>query len=310
MTTRTQIGPIDPDPLSQRPLGRTGLHPTALSLGTAPLGRISDTDEEAVDTVHAALDLGINYFDTDPSYMRGESERRLGKALADVPRDAYILSTKVGTPADGPVDHAGPAVRGDVERSLKLLGVDHFDLLMIHDPRSAESFLAPGAAMDELVAMKQRGLTRAIGIGCRPHAFHKAAMDTGHMDVVLTFADYTLLDQSAACDTIPDAQRRGVGVILAAVLHFGALAGDEPDVNRHPRAHELWGWAERHGLNVRDLALQFALAMPIDGCVLVGPANRQQLKELIAAARKSIDPEVWAELDEQFHVGCRLLAEQ
>jgi D-threo-aldose 1-dehydrogenase len=277
-------------------------------MGTAWLGRTSDSDDEAVDAVRTAMDLGINYFDTDPGYMAGESERRLGKALAGVPRDNYILSTKVGTPADGPVDHSGPAVRKDVERSLKRLGVDHLDLLMIHDPRSIESFLEPGAAMDELVRMKEQGLTRTIGIGCRPHMFHRAAMDTGRIDAVLTFADYTLLDQSAANDTIPDAQRRGLGIILAAVLHFGVLGGDEPDIDRHPRAHELWAWAERHDLSVRDLALQFALAMPIDGCVLVGPADAKQVKELIASARRSIPPEVWAELDAQFGVGCRVLA--
>jgi len=84
-------------------------------------------------------------------------------------------------------------------------------------------------------------------------------------------------------------------------------AGDEPDVNRHPRAHELWAWAQRHGLSVRDLALQFALAMPIDGCVLVGAADRKQLAAAIKSARRDIPPETWRELDEQFGVGCRVL---
>jgi len=299
---------VDRDPLSLRSLGRSGLKPTAMGLGGAVLGVGGDDDQQAVDAVHAALDLGVNFFDTDPGYVGGRAEPRLGKGLKGVDRDRYILSTKVGTPAEGPVDHSGPAVRRDVENSLRNLGVEHFDLLLIHDPKSIESFLDEGAAMDTLVDMKERGITRAIGIGCRPHTFHRAAMDTGQCDAVLTFADYTLLDQSAASDTIPDAQRRGVGVILAAVLHFGALGGEEPDINRHPRAHELWAWADRRDLSVRDLAIQYALAMPIDGCVLIGAADRRQVAEAVNSARRDIPPETWRELDEQFGVGCRALS--
>lgn len=308
MTEQTAaIGPIDTDPLSLRPLGRTGLQPTALGMGGAVLGAGSDDDEQGAEAVRAALDLGINFFDTDPGYVGGRSEPRMGKGLKGIDRDRYILSTKVGTPAEGPVDHSGPAVRRDIENSLRNLGVDHFDLLLIHDPKSIESFLDEGASMDVLVEMKEKGLTRAIGIGCRQHTFHRAAMDTGHLDVVLTFADYSLLDRSAASDTIPDAQRRGIGIILAAVMHFGALGGNEPDINRHPRAHELWTWARRHDLNIRDLAIQYALAMPIDGCVLVGAADRKQIEEAVQSARREISAELWQELDEQFGVGCRVM---
>jgi len=110
--------------LTPHRLGRTDLHPTALSMGGAWIGSRSDSDREAVEAVHRALELGINYFDTAPSYLHGEAERRMGLALKDLPRERYILSTKFGSRPGMRNDFSAEGVRRSLEMSLDTLGVE------------------------------------------------------------------------------------------------------------------------------------------------------------------------------------------
>ena len=299
--TRQSTDPnMPPATLPTRNLGRTAMRPAALAMGGAWLGRVSDSDREAIDAVHRAFERGINLFDTDPGYCHGESEPRLGKALADLPRDQCYVSTKVGTRIGVRDDFSPETVKSSFQQSLDALGVDYVDLLMIHDPTDIDAAL--DGALDTLLSFKAQGLARHIGIGCRQHAFHQRAMQTGHMDVVLTFKDYTLLDQSALRDTIPTAMQRGCGLILASPLDMGALAGPEPDAEKRPRAHAMWRWCAERGVSLRTLALQFCLALPIEGCVMVGPASAEQVDGVLDAATAPIDETVWAEFEAAFGV--------
>ena len=286
--------------LPTRPLGATGMHPTALAMGGAWLGNRSDTEREAVEAVHRAFERGINFFDTDPMYVRGKGEPRLGKALRELPREAYYLSTKVGTRPGMHGDLTAAGVRASFEQSLEALGVDQVDLLMIHDPPDIEAALAPGAALDEMRRLQAEGLTRHLGLGTRWHSSHRLAMDTGAIDVVLTFLDYTLLDQSVLETTLPEATRRGVGLILGSPLAMGVLAGGEPDRKREPVAHAMWQWAEARGLSLAHLALQFCLSVPIDGCVMTGPATAEEVDQAIDLALEPIEESVWAEFEQAF----------
>lgn len=285
--------------LPTRRLGSTGLYPTALGLGGAWLGARSESEAEAVEAVHRAFAHGINFFDTDPGYRQGKSEPRLGKALAGLPRDEVIVSTKVGTAPEMRGDFRDEAVRASFEGSLKSLGVDYVDLLLIHDPPDIEAALS--GAMEPMLRLKERGLARYIGIGCRQHAFHLRAMATGEMDVVLTFQDYTLLSQSALVDTIPEAMRRGVGLILGSPLGMGRLSGVEPDEAKFPHAHAMWRWCGERGVNVRHLAMQFCLSLPIEGSVLVGAATAGEVDEAVAALAP-IDEQVWRDFEAAFGV--------
>ena len=90
--------------------------------------------------------------------------------------------------------------------------------------------MAPGRALDTLLEMKAEGSIRHIGAGVRPHEFHKELIETGHIDIILTFLDYTLLSQSAAETTLPLAREHDVGIILASPLGMGSLTGAEPNV--------------------------------------------------------------------------------
>lgn len=297
--------------LERRTLGRTGMTPACLGLGCAFFGGDQSSDEETVEGVRRAIDLGLDYVDTSPLY--GQSERRVGLALADGWRDRVYLQTKTGTHPERRGDYSAAATRWSVENSLRLLGTDYLDSVLIHDPADIEVPLAPDHALDELLRMKEEGLVRHVGLGVRQHEFHRRAMATGQIDVVLTYLDYNLLDQSAAEGIFPEARRHDVGVILASVFGMGLLTGLEPDPQdeqrKYPRresepvAHRMWSWCNERGLNLRHLAMQFCLAAPVASIAMAGPCNRQQVEEAVEAATATVAPESWAAFRAEFGVG-------
>ncbi|MCC7262960.1 MAG: aldo/keto reductase [Candidatus Latescibacteria bacterium] len=287
--------------LERRRLGRTGMTPKALGLGCAFFGGTNVSDQEAVDGIRHAIELGLDYLDTSPLYS--ESERRVGLALEGGWRERIYLQTKTGTHPEKRGDYSAAATRWSVENSLRLLKTDYLDAVLIHDPPAIETPLAAGNALDELLKMKEAGIIGHIGLGVRQHEFHRQAIETGHIEIVLSYLDYTLLDQSVASTTLPLARQRGVGIILASALGMGRLAGPEPDAQAEPRAHAMWAWCRQRGIDIRHLALQFVLAAPIDGIAMSGPCTRQQVEEVYAAATAEVPPEVWGDFKAEFGVG-------
>jgi len=285
--------------LPLRRMGKTEIRTRALGLGCASMGGGHHTDGEAIEAVRRAIELGIDYIDTSPHY--GESERRVGLALEGGYRERIYLQTKTGTHPSRRHDYTAEGTRWCVENSLKLLKTDYFDAVLIHDPRDIEDPLAPGHALDELLKMKEEGIVRHVGLGCRPHAFHQRAIETGQIEISLTFLDYTLADQSAAKTVLPTAKKWDVGLILASVLGLdGSLAGREPKPNT--RAHDMWTWCREHGVEIGHLAIQFAMAAPIDGIVMPGPGSKEHVEEVYRYATTEVDPEVWAAFKAAFGV--------
>lgn len=286
--------------LERRRLGRTEMRPRALALGCAHISRADRTDQNAIDTVHCAIDLGVDYIDTSAGY--GDSERRLGLALEGGWREKVFLQTKTGTHRDHKGDYTAEGTRWSVQNSLRLLKTDYLDAVLIHDPSDVGIPLEPGHCLDELLKMKEEGLLRHIGIGCRSHEFHRRAIETGQVELVLTYLDYTLLDQSVAQTTLPLAKKHDVGVQLGTVLGIRrALSGVEPEEN--PRAHAMWEWCSKRGLNLRRLAMHFALAAPVESIVVIGAGTRAHMEEAYADALSPVPPEVWAEFRAAFGVG-------
>ncbi len=295
--------------LETRRMGRTEMMPASLGLGAAWLGQGSE--RETIDAIHRAIDLGINYIDT---YPRGQ-EDRWGNALEGGLREKVYLQAKVSPPEkDGMKDFSAAATRRSVENSLKLLKTDYLDSVLIHDPIDIEDPLAHGHALGELITMKEEGFIRHLGLGVRQHEFHRRAIETGHIDIVLTFLDYTLLDQSVADTTLPLARKHDVGIILASPMAMGTLTGAEPsredelrrarkeNPDAKPQAHDMWEWCQARGVNIRHLAVQFCLAAPVEGIVMFGPANRQQVEEGFEAATADIPPEIWRDFEAEFGV--------
>ncbi len=300
--------------LETRRLGKTELKPKALGLGCAHLGneqRVSD--EGAVEAIRHAIDRGIDFVDTASGYGRGHSQRRVGLALEGGWRDKVILQTKTGSRPEGePRDFTREGTIKSLENSFKLLKTDYIDSLLIHGPREIEPPLEPGACLDVLLEWKEKGRIGHIGIGVRQHEFHTRAIETGHMDIILSFQDYTLINQSVAGTSIPLARKHDIGIILASVLGMGLLAGPEPDTEREKRswpdqepiAHRMWQWCQDQDINIRDLALQFCLKAPVEGngILLAGPANLQEFNEVFESATADVSEDVWQSFETEFGI--------
>ena len=290
--------------LETRRMGRTEMRPNALALGAAWLN--SKPDEEVIGAIRRAIELGINYIDTYP----GHREHLWGEALSDGLREKVYLQAKVGTHPERRKDFSADGTRWSVMNSLKDMRTDYLDALLIHDPLDMESVLGKGCALDTLLEMKDEGLIKNIGAGVRSHDFHKQMIETGHIDLILTFLDYTLISQSVAKTTLPLARKHDVGIILASPLGMGSLTGKEPNVDEErrrnpddePKAHAMWKWCQERNVNIRHLALQFCLAAPINGIVMFGPADKEQVEDGFAAATADIPEEIWQEFETEFGI--------
>ena len=312
--------------LEDRRLGRTEMRPKALGLGAGYLGDPERPNNEAVETIHEAIKRGINFIDTSPYY--GVSESRVGLALTDGWREKVYLQTKVGSHPRFLRDFSREATTWSLENSFNLLRTDFVDSVLIHGPRyDIETPLLE--CLDVLVNWKARNRIGHIGIGVRQPEFHKRAIETGEIDIVLSFFDYSLLSQSLVETTIPLALEHDVGIILGSPLLASLLAGPEPgiDVEKEapeadnsvltpaavggptdplvvPTAHRMWEWCDTRGLNIRDLAIQFALLAPVkgNGIVLTGPSNLKEFDEVYKSATNEVPENVWQDFKDEFGI--------
>jgi aryl-alcohol dehydrogenase-like predicted oxidoreductase len=295
------------NPLEIRQLGSTHMRVTAIGLGGAGLGGVFGPvgDGEAIAAVEKALELGINYLDTAPGYR--DAERRTGLALRGVPRESYFLSSKVGSHPQKPGDYSAEAARWTVSNSLEVLGVDYLDLCHIHgpEPEQLAAALAPGGAMEALVALKEEGVIRAIGIGVQDHDLHRRAVDSGHLDVCMMVNDCTLLRQDVD-DVVALAQSQGIGLVNGAPLAMGLLSGRDPDSIGTSRwtppadevraAKQVHTWCSERGVSVLALALQFSLGRSDFDCTLVGAATAAEVEGCWEALNLDIPEAVWDDL--------------
>lgn len=298
-----------------------------LGLGGAQFGNLyrEMTDAVAEEIFETAWDLGVRYVDTAPHYGLGLSERRLGRLLRQVPRDSYLLSTKVGRlirpnpEYHGQQDDEGFAVpaadrrvwdlsregiRRSVEESLERLGLDRIDVLYLHD---AENHWAQ--ALDEavpaLIELRDEGTVRAVGAGMN-HAAPLTDLVLHHdVDLVMCAGRYTLLEQ--ADDLMDAARSRGVGVVVAGVYNSGLLArprpGDRPRYDYAPappalvdRVNAVADVCERHGVTLPDAAVMFVLRHPAVVSVVVGASRPGQIVDAARRVELRAPEALWADL--------------
>lgn len=300
--------------IPRRLLGRSGLLVSALGLGGAGFGGNTYgavTDEEAVETIHAAVAGGITYIDTSPLY--GESERRLGLALRDIPRGQVVISTKTGTHPRWRGDYSASATYRSVENSLRMLGTEYIDLLLVHDPQDLVCALGKAGAFEALEELRRQGVIRAIGLGVRSHALHEEAIRSGRIDVVMTYLDYTLIRTTAADTILPLAAKHGMGVINGSPLAMGLLSGVDPEtyarevltwaggdlLHEVETARRLWRWAQDERIDLLALALQFSLRQPGIGTTIVGAKTAAEILRNVDAVQQWIAPEVWARVEQR-----------
>ncbi|MGW3626756.1 aldo/keto reductase [Streptomyces sp. NPDC000880] len=307
-------------------LGRSAVEITELSYGAAGIGNLYTPVDpaDAAAAVDAAWDAGIRTFDTAPHYGIGLSERRLGEALRTRPRDAYTLSTKAGRllepcPPDGddlangfavPADHrrvwdfSADGVRRSIEESLLRLGLDRIDIVYLHDPDEHEeaAFRHGYPALEQLRA---EGVVGAIGAGMNQAPMLTRFLRDTDVDAVLCAGRYTLLDQSALAELLPEAAARGKSVVVGGIFNSGLLADPRPgatyDYAAAPddilqRALRLKAVAERHGVPLRAAALHYPLAHPAVAGALVGARSADEVLDAADMLALAVPPALWDEL--------------
>jgi len=296
-------------PLPTRQVGRTKLRVPILGLGTAPLHRSEDS--VAIATIHRALEEGVNFFDTAPLYGNGRSERLLGAALKGVPRDSYVLSTKVGRliPEGGgppPFAYSRDAVLRSFESSLERLGIDRIDILLVHDPDDHPQE-ALATAFPTLAELRSQGVIGAIGSGMNQWQMLAHFARNFDIDCFLLAGRYTLLEQTALDDFLPLCAEKQISVFPGGVYNSGilALGPDHPAAtyNYAPpppeiadRARQIAAVCARHGVPLQVAAANFPLGHPAITALLIGGESPEQFSGTVAALRTPIPAALWADL--------------
>lgn len=292
-------------------LGKTGLNVSKLSMGGLFVAGGGDELDAAVATLKRAYVLGINYVDTAPAY--GKSEATLGRIFARSGRPE-ILSTKVGQ--DGFQAQNPDVLKASIENSLKLLGTDHLEMVMIHEPdRPAltawwtDMLKVEGPVLDVLTDYRKQGIIRNIGLGGTGVTEMGHLVRSGKFDVVLTAFNYSLLYREAEDLVIAEARKRGMGVIVGSPLQQGGLATKYPSVydekvywlhpKRRRQFQELYALCDELKMSVAEMAIRFVASNPNVDTVLMGARNVQELEQNVASIEAGPLPaHVLARLDE------------
>lgn len=317
--------------IETRPAGRTAARLSTLGIGAGTLGGNFSppiTAAEGSGIIADALDAGITYVDTAPFYGYGKSERAVGDALRA--RTGWTLSTKVGRllkprttpkdPNDGwyeplpfqPVyDYSYDGVMRSFEDSLQRLGLDHIDLLYMHDigavthgeAAHAELFrTAMEGGYKALDRLRSSGAVKSIGLGVNEWQVVAAAMQHGQWDNVLLAGRYTLLEQEPLHTLFPLCEKAGTTIVVGGPFNSGILVGrDTWNYARAPQAvldrvEAIARVCDAHNVALPAAALRFPLGSAVVSSVIPGPRSRAELAQILAWWRAEIPASLWSDL--------------
>uniref|UniRef100_A0A182K3H3 NADP-dependent oxidoreductase domain-containing protein n=1 Tax=Anopheles christyi TaxID=43041 RepID=A0A182K3H3_9DIPT len=273
------------------PLGRTGLKVSKVSFGTGTFSQLyGDLDEtKALEAVKYAVQRGINYIDTAPFYGQGRSEEVLGRALRNVPREAYYVATKVSRyerEYDRMFDYSAKKTRESVERSLQLLGLEYIDVVQIHDVEFAPDLdVVLRETLPTLEALRAEGKLRFIGVSAYPLEVLKKIVSKapGRFDTVLCYCRNTLFDDSLQ-EYIPFFRENNLGIICASGHGMGLLTNGGPqpwhpaDQQMKDVCKEAADYCLQQEVELGKLAMHHTIQMPGPSSFLAG----MQTPELVA----------------------------
>ena len=249
---------------------------------------------EALKSVRVALDLGLNFIDTSPFYGRGMSECLLGVALRGVPRESYILGSKLGRYDRAHFDFSARRVVESVDVSLHRMGVDHLDIILCHDIEFVQMSRIVNETLPALRKVQEAGKVRFIGVSGYPMAMFRYVLDRADLDVILSYNHYTLQNTMLA-DLVPYLKGKGVGIMNAAPFSARLLtnASLPPWHKATPFVRELAKKASDHcaskGVDIAQLALQYSLANEDMTTCVVGSANPENVRKWAEWADLPID---------------------
>lgn len=295
--------------MEYREIGRTRMEVSALSFGASSLGSVfRDTKEsEAIAAVHTAVEMGMNFIDVSPYYGHYKAETVLGKALREIPRDKYYLSTKVGRYGKDGVntwDYSGRRATESVYESMERLGVDYIDLINVHDIEFADLHQVVEETLPALVELREKGVVGHVGITDLQLENLQWVVDhaaPGTVESILNFCHFTLNDDKLL-DFLDYFENRGIGVINASPLSMGLLSQRGVPA-WHPAPASLVEACRRavehcsaKGYPIEKLAMQFSVSEPRIATTLFSSANPANVAKNIAYVSERPDMELVSEV--------------
>ena len=317
---------------------RTGVELSTLGFGGAPLGELFDpvSETEAQETLQAAWDAGIRYYDTAPFYGYGKSEHRLGHFLRQQERKDFILSSKVGRvltatrdldsfdkggwigglPFDYRFDYSYDGIMRSWEDSLQRLGLSSIDVLLIHDLDSffhdseqrfsahVNQLITSGwRALDEL---RSQGLIKAVGTGLNRMGALPRLIDAVDLDLSIVAMPYTLLDQEVLEEEFPLCEEHGVRIVIGAVFASGILVSGPTEGARYAydtaspeildKTRRIQEVCQRHDVPLPAAAMQFPLGHPLVSAIIPGAMKPSHIQTNAKWFQHEIPADMWAEL--------------
>lgn len=292
-----------------------------------------NSDIACIQSVEAAWNAGVRYFDTSPWYGLGISERRMGLFLKDQPREAFTLSSKVGRlmePKENSTmkrslwksklnfayryDYTAEGVRRSIEDSLQRLGLSSLDIVFIHDlspdngdmKDSYASYFeqAVKGAMPELTKMRDEGIIKAWGLGVNTIEPILQSLEVADPDIFLSACQYSLIKHEDDLNKVfPKVEERNASIVVGAPLCAGFLAGRDrylydgqfPEGVKEKLA-AFRSVAKTHKVDLRTAALQFAAAPDVVSAVIPGSHTAEQAMQNAASFHEKIPADFWEEL--------------
>lgn len=294
--------------MEHRKLGQTDLSLPVVGFGASSLGQEFRPVklDEALQSVHVALDLGMNLIDTSPFYGRGMSEVMLGIALRDVPRDSYTLCTKLGRYDLGHFDFSAQRVAESIDVSLHRLGTDHLDIILCHDIEFVPMQQIVDETIPAIQKIRDEGKVRYIGFSGYPQKIFKFVIDQIGVDCVLSYNQYTLQNTRFVDETLPYLKEKNVGAMNAGPFSARLLTNaplpawlKEPEEVKDA-ARQAAKLCEDNGVDIAQLALQFSIAHPDLATTISGSANPDNIRKWAKWADEPLDQSLLAEVQKIF----------
>ena len=286
-------------------LGHTGMKISNLSFGASSLGSVfrETNEKESFEAVEAAIEGGINFIDVSPYYGHYKAETVLGKALRNIPREKYFLSTKVGRYGKDGVntwDYSARRVTDSVYESMERLGIDFIDLINVHDIEFQAAL--PGGlqkVVDEtlpaLFELRDKGVVGHVGITDLQLENLKWVIERCEgVESILNFCHYTLNDD-AITDYLDFFEQHGVGIVNASPLSMGLLSQrGVPAWHPAPKAlveacQKAAEYCNAKGYPIEKLAVQYSVSNPRIASTLFSSANPDNVRRNIQWANEEPD---------------------
>ncbi len=288
--------------MNYRRLGKTDMNVSILGFGASPLGNVFDkcTQKDANETVHFAIDQGVNFFDVSPFYGLTLAEERLGKAL-EGKRKEIFLATKCGRYDLQEFDFSRDRIFKSIDESLARLKTDYVDLFQLHDIEFVDKNQIIEEAIPAIEEVKASGKARYIGITGLPVRYLAQIAREVNIDTVLSWAHYNLLEDEINDELVPLSKEKGIGLMNAAPL-MQRILSDAPLPAWHRSPDEvkamqpiLLEMCRKYGVQLSTVALKYAMDHPDIATTIVGMNKLDLIKQNV----KAVDFEIPSELLEE-----------